>query len=564
MNVDPRNPIFRYIDKIILLAALVVAVLVANKIFSEQSPVVLTCQDVKAEVERFDGYVKNKPAPPPENILTAYAKLTDRFENNGISGHKLRDFVFYSPFDIILLPLRVQLVKSNSGEQKATVFEPKKHLPNADVKTMALTVRDKTIAELTVDKENNTVLIKPRKEGTTIVRMKFIEGSSIEFALAVVTYVPPPKYVPEPPQVLTATPRKGYNVLKWQTNERSSPLTTYRIFRTRIPKAPEREEMVAEVAVMDRELPEKLAPGEGAPAEAMPQASLPAKVQEYEWYDSDIVGGVTSWYTVQGVGMVKDERDGKDKETESATTSKAVSAVALNPIVLTLTYASTVGETASIEVERWQGFVPRFKTYSQVRRGEAIGSGDFATGYVLIDFDEGERDVAKRIRKFVEDDNGVMRMVETDDTVLEKLWRGLVANDKGEGKELWRERSHKSEMEKSVDRLFSDYTKGVTWPSPKPIERKQIATKGAAEVLVKNDAAARLLFAVRGRCAASLYVPAYTSLTLVLDDGQYELLAAFGEKKAFHDRSKHTLKGGRSYEIVVGMPTQQPEGAAAP
>jgi len=567
MSLDPQNPAFRSIDKLILLLALVVAALAVYNTFQKQSLVKQTVATMGRELKTTEDYVSLLVPPKEEGMqLTAYNDLQGRFERLDVPPHRFRDFVFYTPGERVLPKLSVQLVAGKTT-QPVTEFDPitPAKLPaGVTLEMMSLTVSDKAVAEVKADNEKGVLLITPKSLGICVVRLVGVEGSRIELSLEITPIEIMVPNNPELPENFAAVPNRGYNTISWKTNPKSIPAETYTICRSTVKG--EDPEVLTEIKVEDRELPSKAAI-DAIMAKAAAQGLDPERlctptIIEYSWDDLDVKPGVEYFYYIKTACVIRD-KDRKES-LEETRLSAPVSAKASSPFVVSL--AGGFGDTARIEVERWFGYVPRYKTF-MVHCGELIGDKEYATGLMLVAFDEVASDPIRSVP--FKDKDG--RVVIDNVPVLAMLQRAVVVDEKSNAQELLQDRGNKMAYDRNVSLFFKTCEKDpAPLQSPRflPVKDGGAPIKGSSVVTVVNESSNRLTVGMRAaREKLLLDVPAFSRRKISVDPGQYELGAMYAPDNpddspiVVYEPAKHDLKDNQVYQITFEL--KKAAGAAA-
>ena len=555
MSLDPRNPVFRSVDKVILLLALVVAALALYNTFQKESAVKQVVRAMQTALTDTAEYVGSLPVPKDQPMLAGYDDLKQRFEPLDIPGHPFRKFVFYSPKDVILPKLAIQYI-SNAKTQATVEYDAIKAstLQGLTMDMMALTVTDKAIVDVTVDKDKNLLRITPKTEGACIVRLVGIEGSRIELPLEITPNEITVPNVPEVPENFAGTANRGYNTLTWKTHPKSVPAQSYEILRSSQRGAdPTRP---AQIAVGDREMPTK-----EAIAAAMPKATAggvdPVRlcsptILEYSWDDLDVKPGVEYYYYIQTVCSV---RDSTKKDTEQKTdinASPVVSVKAASPFVVSL--VGGFGDTARIEVARWFGYIPRFKFFN-VHCGEMIGDREYTTDLTLVDFGDTVNEEVRTV--VVRNDGGPPQIINVP--VLVSTQRMVVVDERNTSQEMLKDRGIRYTYERKVDQFIRDCGKDpAPLQPPKFLPAKgAIPIKGSSVITAVNESSTKLTIGMRSRREKLMIdVPAFSRRTFSIEPGQFEMAATFAPDNpddspiVVYDQNKHDLKDSQTYQIV--------------
>ena len=537
--INPRNPLFRYFDKAIVVLAAALAVWALNKNLSEDTPAAKTVADVKGAMKQFEQKAKAKQSESAGKIEN-FSKLEERLGPEKFApGQPFRDYVFHSP-DEIVIPQRVLQYTKDAVQQKVDVIQPTDWIEKARVDKMAITpLGSERIVEVKIDNEKNCITLIPQRVGTTRYRLKFIEGSSLEFPVAVEPYAPPVEPQPETPVEVAAVAEKGYIKLTWKTNKESSPNISYKVFRS---KAGAEADEVAEVLVRDRESrADRL--GEGQPPTAI--------VRRYVFSDTSVDEGTAYAYQVQAIGTFK----GMPSESNL---SEPVKATAISPFELVV--KSAFNEMATIEVTRWFGYAPKFKDFGSITRGERVGNAEFDAGCMLIDFNDASREDQKTVKEI---QGG--RLVEKVVAVLDRQTRVTLLSDSNVPFELWREKSRKPDYEKSVNEFFEKLARKIQRPLPQPQEFDLPHAKDKPEVVIINDSDTTITVGLRGRSKIIFNdIAAYDSRAVVIDDGHpYEIIAGKDKLASAYYESKYSFKPGNRYEFKLGLLGDAGPGEAA-
>jgi len=555
MSLDPRNPVFRSVDKVILLLALVVAALALYNTFQKESAVKQVVRAMQTALTDTAEYVGSLPVPKDQPMLAGYDDLKQRFEPLDILGYPFRKFVFYSPKDVILPKLAIQYI-SNAKTQATVEYDAIKAstLQGLTMDMMALTVTDKAIVDVTVDKDKNLLRITPKTEGACIVRLVGIEGSRIELPLEITPNEITIPNVPEVPENFAATANRGYNTLTWKTHPKSVPAQSYEIFRSSQKGAdPVR---VVEVQVEGREQPSKEAlaavMAKAAAGGVDPERLCSPTIIEYSWDDLDVKPGVEYYYYIQTVCSVRDSAVRKESvQKTDINASPVVSVKAASPFVVSL--VGGFGDTARIEVARWFGYIPRFKFFN-VHCGEMIGDREYATGLMLVDF--GDR-VNEETRQMFVPNQGVR-----DVAVLVTTQRMVVADAQNNAQESLKDRGIRYSYEKGVDQFIRDCSKDPAPLQPPKFlpDKGQPPIRGSSVITVVNEASTKLRLGMRSpREKLTLEVPPFSRRTFTIEPGQFEMAATFAPDNpddspiVVYDQNKHDLKDSQTYQILFEL-----------
>jgi len=577
MRIDPGNPLFRYIDKLLLAVAALTALLGLLRVSSSDTPARRAVVKVQQALDDLDRAVVNKQVrnwDPPDD----HARLAERFNSQNIQeGNPFRLYVFFSPDEIIGEALTVKYDKATSVDQRETAYYPitKKYgealpvLKKVDYTKASLVIgaAAKKAAQVTLDREQKRLAIIPLAPGLGSVRIEFAEGASFEFKLTIVEIEVSPIAVPQPPAKLTATARKGYIALTWETNPKSSPATEYIIYRSEDPDAPEQEVGRHEVGGIEDRTTTVQANADEPPA---------AIIRRYQWDDFGVSPGTKYYYAIKTSGMVKEE--GKEEATLifSALNPNRASAVALSPISLTL-----VGGVArrspmgTFEVEVQEGYTPNFKNFF-ARPGEQIGAGEYSSGFTLVGIEQLPHEHCREMAVLVKV-AGQHKIQHKEVRYVQQDLRAVVVNGQNASTVLWKKQGGRSRYQKAVRKLFKEIAAIADGPLPRA--KREGDAKGKPELAVTNEADDTLIIVARGgRDEKMLEVPPHSERPIKLTPGGYEIVAGYLVKTANEDNveeidrqkskayraEKVKLEQSKKYRLRIGKPERIAPAAIAP
>lgn len=464
MNIDPRNPMVRYVDKVILVLAVLVAVTALLKMGKGPSP----ARDAVQALEESMGLLEKaaeqrKPAEYPE--IDTYDQVADRFHRSTIDkAIGFRDYVFSRPDEVIGTAVTVEFREDVKPELReptiVRIAEQEVRLRSQDYDRARVLpiIGDTDIARIEVDKKKKQLELWPIYRGQGRVRVEFPTGASYEFHLTVSVLDVPKSPEPKPPVMVDAQPGKGYVTIFWRTNEQSCPAHSYKIYRA---EAPDSEKLVVH---------EYMVEGAEKPPAAVTGAIELGKptVRGYWWDDFSAEPGKPYIYEIETTGYVLEAETKTLEASLRRSETKPVSALE----GLTIRLVGGYGDMADLEVEQCINYLPSF---DRVRAwvGETVASRTVDTGYRLIDVES--------------------RMLTTDDARRQLLRRrAILLGPGGRSIELFQEWPRKSSYEKEVRELFTSLHKaGVALPAP--AEKKTAA--GKIQIALINTTAGNVQFA---------------------------------------------------------------------
>jgi len=534
MNIDPRNPMVRYVDKVILVLAVLVAVTALLKMGKGPSagPAGATVQDLEDSMNSLEEAAQQrKPAEYPE--IDTYDRLADRFHRSTIDkAIGFRDYVFSRPDEVIGTAVAVQFREDVKPELReptiVRIAEQEVRLRSQDYDRARVLpiIGDTDIARVEVDKKKKQLELWPMYRGQGRVRVEFPTGASYEFHLTVSVLDVPKSPEPKPPVMVNAQPGKGYATIFWRTNEQSCPAHSYKIYRA---EAPDSEKLVVHEYMVEGL--------ENPPATAGAVEFGKPTVRDYWWDDFSAEPGKPYIYEIETTGYVLEAETKTLEASLRRSETKPVSALK----GLTIRLVGGYGDMADLEVEQYINYLPSF---DRVRAwvGETVASRTVDTGYRLIDVES--------------------RILATDDPRRQLLRRrAVLLGPGGSSIELFQEWPRKSSYEKEVRELFTSLHKaGVTLPAP--AEKKTAA--GKIQIALINTTAGNVQFAFLSskdnRYMGELRHGETRRLEFSGREIKYDLAVSYPDGSAC---SVKDLQGasGKVYEFKI-LPTAKPAAGA--
>jgi hypothetical protein len=551
MTIDPQNPLFRYIDKAIAASAGLVLLWAVANACSSESPARDAFTKINTTIDALESHVRGKirsddPGPPTQH----YALLSKRYSADAIpSGTLFRESVFYNPDEILGKPETVEYEPRRPLGDRPPVFVMIKSTYAGDFPILetvnyatakATIVKGKPIANLTMDGGMKALGIVALMKGEATVRVEFPGGTSFTFLLK--TLPRPPQLVPHPEQPLavTATARRGYVTLTWETNPLSCPAASYEISRS--DSRDKAGEFIFKLEVNGRETPEKkIDDPDPKPPKAVPQ--------QYEWDDMDVAPGTKYYYTVTTTGIVKDDLENKEVEKTSLPSAQ-VQVEPLDKMGLILTSGMPRVGMANIEVVMSHGYVVRGHTVRGISRGERVRYGKIDTGYTLIDVEALPRQVTRPKHVIVGGEVGDIQQVPVIQLHNE---RAILVDANNRPIAIWRQLSEITMIHREIARMLRRHKKEETEALPKIKQNKMEAED--PRLVITNQSDTRLTFIARGKDLLKQDVPPFSTRQIDLLPGDYEMLGVYGgqegeDDEAFHkDKVKLTKKTGYTIEF---------------
>jgi len=522
MNIDPRNVAFIYIDKLALAIAALIAVVSVLGSFTGESPADGAIEQIAKKIETFEAE-REIAAAPESKVREEYATLQERFDANSIPAAKrFRDHVFFTPYEKIgpKLPVKyhagLDISQQNPGVYGLADFG----FRCGDIEGMK---SSSNIIKLEQDEARNAIMVRPLGKGTSSVRVFFKGGSTLDFDVEVTEKEIFRRPEPQTPVDIAATATEGRIQVTFKTNPETSPVETYSIYRSTV-----REEygsVAGKIETMNREeTPEQAID----PFSDEPPAAV---VHRYIFDDIDVTPGTTYYYRVQATGKVMLE-DGSIIERNSNLGDRVPVEVAAGP-PFEIAVVGGVAGMASIEVTRWNNFVPEFRNFT-IRPGEPIGQSEFDTGFVLVSVEDTMVEQKQTRRIPVREPDGQVVFKEMEITILTPGTRAILANKANEVRELGRQPRNSDRIKDDIKRILSDYANfsAVNFPKFDPPEPAGDSRANPQIEIINNDAV-DLLFIVLGRYSfARVLVPAYQTRLISFDRGSgYELTAIYDNVK---------------------------------
>jgi len=527
MNIDPRNPLLRYVDKVILALAVLAAISALLKLTHGPSPAGLAVRELNRAMESLE-QAASRQQPRTYAESNAYERLADRFHSSTIArAVPFRDYVFSRPDEVIgpavVLEYREDIEPEHREATIVRIAESDARLRNQDYDRARVLpiIGDRGIAKVEMDKKKKQLELTPIEAGEGRVRVEFPTGASYEFHLAVQKLEVPKSPEPRAPVMVKAEAHRGYVTLTWQTNEKSCPAESYKIYRSELPDG--EKVVIHEYDVKGLEAP--------APEDAGLEFPPPT-VRSYWWDDHSVSPGASYVYEIETMGFV----------TEAETTSLEVSprraetepVVALNPMIIRL--VGGYGDVANFEVEVWSNYLPRFP---QVRAWvcQKVASRDVDTGYLLVDVEE----------RMLEAEGSPGRLMLSRRAILFDARTGPV--------ELLKQRPRKREYEKEVKNLFRELDKSA---APLPMLKEKKLSGGKIELTLVNTTQDTVKFAFLGRekYRGELRSGEVRTIDLTGRDFSFDLAVGFPDGSALAGR-KLKATSGKGYELKIEPPQAQ-------
>ena len=540
MNIDPRNPLFCHIDKVVVAVAVLVALLALKGIWAA-SPAKEAVANTQQAIEKLERHVGSQPITTRPRLVE-FRELAQRFAGSSIEGNAFRMFVFYSPDEVVgremIVSFRADTELKDRKPGYYYIASEYPELKDLDYGKAKVIIGNKSLVDLIIDVQKKALVATPHSEGVTIVRIEFAEGASFEFELTVAKIDVPPVPVPEPPVAVRAEGGRGYVSLTWQSHPESCPATSYKICRS--DKIDSEKKFLVEIYVKGREKPDQ-----GQPAVA--------KMRKYAWDDLEVSPGVRYYYAIETTGFVKREKQ-QGIETSNERSSQ-VHAVPLDPVSISL--VGGAGDMATFEVEVYRGYVPRFKNFF-ARCGQPVGKKEFATRYTLVDVEKLPHERTRRILVKVKQDN-TFKLDHRNVRYISDVLHAVLIDDKNEQLELWKKSSRKTAYARDVRKLFSELSALAEHVFPK-LGEERVASR-TPELKVANQADMPLTILMRSKKTfLKLNVLQGSSRTFLVPKGDYDILAGYlGEEASIiYHVKKLSVKEFWRYNLNIDRPKKKP------